>query len=219
MFVKTGMNYGSHVGLLEPDAQHAEETHVSHTDDQVQEGGSQDGFSYEDFAHPNSDLAGNSISRGDKHILPEECLDSESSKKQKPSEFSENFDCDEEPNQFQFYHLPSDSPPKWPISEHIDQYFIKYFSFPVEITRPTMKPKRTLVSPMVHSLKLLKSMLLLQILSRCLPIKAYKKRMISSRKSKITLCQVLLSCLSFGRHYRMVNPCPRRIYLVVFKET
>ena len=34
----------SHVGLLEPDAQHAEETHMSHTDDQVQEGGSQDGF-------------------------------------------------------------------------------------------------------------------------------------------------------------------------------
>ena len=31
----------SHVGLLEPDAQHAEETHASHTDDQVQEGGSQ----------------------------------------------------------------------------------------------------------------------------------------------------------------------------------
>ena len=30
----------SHVGLLEPDAQHAEETHMSHTDDQVQEGGS-----------------------------------------------------------------------------------------------------------------------------------------------------------------------------------
>ena len=27
-----------HVGLLEPDAKHAEETHMSHTDDQVQEG-------------------------------------------------------------------------------------------------------------------------------------------------------------------------------------
>ena len=72
----------SHVGLLEPDAQHAEETHMSHTDDQVQEGGSQDGFSDEDFAHPNSDLAGNSVSRGGKRILPEEFLDSESSKKQ-----------------------------------------------------------------------------------------------------------------------------------------
>ena len=119
----------SHVSLLEPDAQHAEETHVSHTDDQVQEGGSQDGFSDEDFAHPNSNLAGNSISRGGKRILPEEFLDSESSKKQKLSEFSENFDCDQEPNQLQFYHPPSDSPPKWPISEHIDQYFKKYFSF------------------------------------------------------------------------------------------
>ena len=60
-------------------------------------------------------------------ILPEEFLDSESSKKQKLSEFSENFDCDQDPNQFQFYHPPSDSPPKWPISEHIDQYFKKYF--------------------------------------------------------------------------------------------
>ena len=98
----------SHVGLLEPDAEHAEETHVSHTDDKVQEGGSQDGFSDEDFAHLNSDLAGNSISRGGKHILPEEFLDSES---------SENFDCDQEPNQFQFYHPSSDLPPKWPISE------------------------------------------------------------------------------------------------------
>ena len=117
----------SHVGLLEPDAQHAEETHVSHTDDQVQEGGSQDGFSDEDFAHPNSDLAGNSVSHGGKRILPEEFFDSESSKKQKLSEFSENFDCDQEQNQFQFYHPPSDSPPKWPISEHIDQYFKKYF--------------------------------------------------------------------------------------------
>ena len=58
----------SHVGLLEPDAQHAEETHVSHIDDQVEEGGSQDGFSDEDFAHPNSDLAGNSISHGGKRI-------------------------------------------------------------------------------------------------------------------------------------------------------
>ena len=66
----------SHVGLLEPDAQHAEEMHVSHIDDQVQEGGSQDGFSDEDFAHPNSDLAGNSISRRGKRILPEEFLDS-----------------------------------------------------------------------------------------------------------------------------------------------
>ena len=73
----------SHVGLLEPDAQHAEETHMSHSDDQVQEGGSQDGFSDEDFDNPNSDLAGNSISRGGKCILPEEFLDSESSKKQK----------------------------------------------------------------------------------------------------------------------------------------
>ena len=116
-----------HVGLLEPDAKHAEETHMSHTDDQVQQGGSQDGFSDEDFAHPNSDLAGNSISHGGKRILPEEFLDSESSKKQKLSEFSENFDCDQEPNQFQFYHLPSDLPPKWPVSEHIDQYFKKYF--------------------------------------------------------------------------------------------
>ena len=89
--------------------------HMSHINDQVQEGGSQDGFSDEDFAHPNSDLAGNSISRGGKRILPEEFLDSESSKKQKLSEFSENFDCDQEPNQFQFYHPPSDSPPKWPI--------------------------------------------------------------------------------------------------------
>ena len=95
----------SHVGLLEPDALHAKETHVSHTDDQVQEGGSQDGFSDEDFAHQNSDLAGNSISHRGKHILPEEFLDSESSKKQKLSEFSENFDCDQEPNQFQFYIL------------------------------------------------------------------------------------------------------------------
>ena len=42
--------------------------------------------------------------------------------------------------------------------------------------------------------------------------------MISSRKSKITWSQVPLSWLSFGRHYRMVNPCLRRIYLVVFKE-
>ena len=117
----------SHVGLLEPDAQHAEETHVSHTNDQVQEGGSQDGFSDEDFAHLNLDLAGNSTSRGGKRILPEEFLDSESSKKQKLSEFSENFDCDQEPNQFQFYHPPSNLPPKWPISEHIDQYFKKYF--------------------------------------------------------------------------------------------
>ena len=114
-----------HVGLLEPDAQHAKETHKSHIDDQVQEGGSQDGFSNEDFAHPNSDLAGNSISHGGKRILPEEFLDSESSKKQKLSEFSENFDCDQEPNQFQFYHPPSDSLPKWPISEHIDQFFKK----------------------------------------------------------------------------------------------
>ena len=80
----------SHVGLLEPDAQHAEETHVSHTDDQVQEGRSQDGFSDEDFTHPNSDLAGNSISCGGKRILHEEFLVSESSKKQKLSEFSEN---------------------------------------------------------------------------------------------------------------------------------
>ena len=117
----------SHVGLLEPDAQHAEEMHMSHTDDQVQEGRSQDGFSDEDFTHLNSDLAGNSISRGGKRILPEEFLDSESSKKQKLSEFSKNFDCDQEQNQFQFYHPPSDSPPKWPISEHIDQYFKKYF--------------------------------------------------------------------------------------------
>ena len=117
----------SHVGLLEPDAQHAKETHMSHTNDQVQEGGSQNGFSDEDFTHPNSDLAGNSISRGGKRILPEEFLDSESSKKQKVSEFSKNFDCDQEQNQFQFYHPPSDSPPKWPISEHIDQYFKKYF--------------------------------------------------------------------------------------------
>ena len=117
----------SHVGLLEPDAQHAEEMHVSHIDDQVQEGGSQDGFSNEDFTHPNSDLACNSISCGGKRILPEEFLDSETSRKQKLSEFSENFDCDQEPNQFQFYHPPSDSPPKWPISEHIDQYFKKYF--------------------------------------------------------------------------------------------
>ena len=84
----------SHVGLLEPDAQHAEETHMRHTDDQVQEGGSQDGFSDEDFAHPNSDLAGNSISHRGKRILPEEFLDSESLKKQKLSEFSKNFDCD-----------------------------------------------------------------------------------------------------------------------------
>ena len=196
----------SHVGLLEPDAQHAEETHVSHTNDQVQEGGSQDGFSDEDFAHLNLDLAGNSTSHRGKRILPEEFLDSESSKKQKLSEFSKNFDCDQEPNQFQFYHPPSNSPPKWPISEHIDQYFKKYFSLLVSITRPTMKSKRTLVSPMVHSLKLLKSMLLvsitrptmkskrtlvspmvhslkllksmllLQILSRCLPIKAYTNR-------------------------------------------
>ena len=61
-----------HIGLLEPDAQHAEETHMrSHTDDQVQEGGSQDGFSDEDFAHPNSDLAGNSISRGGKRRTTE----------------------------------------------------------------------------------------------------------------------------------------------------
>ena len=117
----------SHVGLLEPNAQHVEEMHISLTDDQAQEGGAQDGFSDEDFAHPNSNLAGNSISRGGKHILPEEFLDSESSKKQKLSEFSENFDCDQEQNQFQFYHPPSDSPPKWPISEHIDQYFKKYF--------------------------------------------------------------------------------------------
>ena len=86
----------SHVGLLEPDAEHPEETHMSHTDDKVQEGGSQDGFSDEDCPHLNSDLAGNSISRGDMRILPEEFLDSESSKKQKLSEFSENFDCDQE---------------------------------------------------------------------------------------------------------------------------
>ena len=77
----------SHVGLLEPDAQHAEETQMSHTDNQVQEGRSQDGFSDEDFAHPNSDLAGNSISHRGKRTLPEEVLDSESSKKQKLSEF------------------------------------------------------------------------------------------------------------------------------------
>ena len=69
---------------------------MSHTDDQVQEGGSQDGFSDQDFAHPNSDLAGNSISRRGKCILPEEFLDSESSKKQNLSEFSKNFDCDQE---------------------------------------------------------------------------------------------------------------------------
>ena len=62
----------SHVDLLEPDAQHAEEMHMSHIDDQVQEGRSQDGFSDEDFTHPNSDLAGNSISRRGKRILPEE---------------------------------------------------------------------------------------------------------------------------------------------------
>ena len=118
----------SHVGFQEPDTQHAEETRVSHTDDQVQEGGSHDGFSDEDFAHPNSDLAGNSISRGGKHILPEEFLDSESSKKQNLSEFRENFDCDQEPNQFQFYHPPSDSPPKWPISNILTSTSKKFFS-------------------------------------------------------------------------------------------
>ena len=207
----------SHVGLLEPDAQYAEETHVSHTDDQVQEGGSQDGFSDEDFARPNSDLAGNSISRGGKRILPEEFLDSESSKKQKLSEFSENFYCDQEPNQFQFYHLP-DSSPKGPISEHIDQYFKKYFFSSglddktySEIKKDIGLPDGTFFeAPEVNA-----------------PIANFKSMSTNKgiqigddilKKVQITSCQVLLSCLSFGRHYRMVNPCPRRVYLVVFKE-
>ena len=120
----------SHVGLLEPDAQHVEETHMSHTDDQVQEG-----RSHHRMASPMRILplririwqVVNSISRRGKRIIPEEFLDSESSKKQKLSEFGKNFDCDQEPNEFQFYHPPSDSPPKWPISKHIDQYFKKYF--------------------------------------------------------------------------------------------
>ena len=61
-----------------------------------------------------------------------------------------------------------------PISEHIDEYFKKYFFSSGLDNKTYNEIEKDIGLPMVHSLKLLKSMLLLQILSRCLPIKAYK---------------------------------------------